>query len=121
MKFERKLNLKLKNALKNLGTNVIIAFFLILALPILFIWLICEILYSPIGYVRLKACPYQKDFPHQYRIFDKRHTDSKVYTLIKGNSLPIEYFKHPKEYDLAGFFVHNNTILDFTEPFFYDE
>jgi hypothetical protein len=47
--------------------------------------------------------------------------DNKAYTAIKENDLPVEYIKWREDYDLNGFFVYKNILLDFNDPFFFDE
>ena len=47
--------------------------------------------------------------------------DNEPYTAIKENNLPVEYIKWSEAYSLCGYFVYKDILLDFTEPFFFDE
>jgi hypothetical protein len=49
------------------------------------------------------------------------HIDNKPYTAIQEHYLPVEYIKWRAEYDLNGFFVYKDVLLDFSEPFFFDK
>lgn len=92
--------------------------FLVIVLIIIFIplLLVCALLYLPVDYIEFKRSRYQKDFPRKYSLFSGVHIDNKIYTLIKENNLPIEYYKHDGEYDFEGYFLYNDTLLNFSEP-----
>lgn len=92
-----------------------------LIIPVCLIVLIYQILYTPIGYYKFKTSLYQKDFPTKYKWLDGVHQDNDVYTFIKKNHLPIQYLKCYEKYDLSGLFLYKDTLLDFSEPFLYDD
>lgn len=95
--------------------------FLVIVLIIIFIplLLICALLYLPIDYIKFKRSRYQKDFPRKYSLFSGVHIDNKIYTLIKENNLPIEYYKCDGDYDFEGYFLYKDALLNFIEPFCY--
>jgi hypothetical protein len=74
----------------------------------------------PFNYYRYRHSQYQKDFPHKFNFLDPFHIDNIPYSIIKENELPIQYIKWSKEYDMYGYFIYKDILLDFTEPFFFD-
>ena len=76
---------------------------------------------TPFDYIKYKRSRYQKDFPHRYSWLKEPHMDNAPYTAIKENNLPVEYIKWSEDYDIGGFFVYKDILLDFTEPLFFDE
>lgn len=104
-------------------TVIILALIVLLPIIILscLILLLYQILYTPIGYYKFKNSLYQKDFPCKFKWLDTPHKDNKVYTIIKENDLPIEYIKFYEDYDMPGYFLYKDVLLDFSEPFFFDK
>ena len=92
---------------------------LIIASPFVDLW--SFFIYSPIQYYKVKNSLYYKDFPYKYKWLDSTHCDNEVYTIVKNNDLPINYFKLHENYDCAGTFLYKDTILDFSEPFQYND
>lgn len=92
-------------------------FFLLLLLPLLLL----RILATPYAYFRFKRSRYQQDFPQKFRLLSTPHMDDKPYTAIQELHLPIEYIKWREEYDLDGYFVYKDVLLNFSEPFFFDK
>ena len=74
----------------------------------------------PFNYYKYRHSQYQKDFPHKFNFLDPFHVDNIPYSIIKENELPIEYIKWSKEYNMYGYFIYKDILLDFTEPFFFD-
>ena len=104
------------------GEDLIMYLFVfIIILPIALIYLFFKLLLTPVDYLRYKRSRYQKDFPHKFTWLVDSHFDNGVYTVIKENDLPIEYIKWSKDYYDSGYFVYKDILLDFCEPFFYDE
>lgn len=104
------------------GENIIIfIFIIIIVLPIALIYLLFKLLATPFDYIKYKRSRYQRDFPHKYSWLSEPHRDNAPYTAIKENELPVEYIKWSEDYNLCGYFVYKDILLDFTEPFFFDE
>lgn len=102
--------------------NIIIFIFIIIfVLPVALIYLLFKLLATPFDYIKYKRSRYQRDFPHKYSWLSMPHFDNDAYTAIKENNLPVEYIKWSNDYDLCGYFVYKDILLDFTEPFFFDE
>ena len=104
---------------KVLAVFCIVAF--IIFLPFFLLYLLFKLLWTPFDYIKYKKSRYQKDFPHKYTWLREPHTDNAPYTAIKENALPVEYIKWSEDYNLSGYFVYKDILLDFTEPFFFDE
>ncbi len=113
--------MKLKDSIaeKILTLFCIVAF--IIFLPFFLLYLLFKLLWTPFDYIKYKKSRYQKDFPHKYTWLREPHTDNAPYTAIKENALPVEYIKWSEDYNLSGYFVYKDILLDFTEPFFFDE
>ena len=109
------------NKLKRSENIIIFIFIIIIVLPIALIYLLFKLLATPIDYIKYKKSRYQKDFPHKYTWLREPHTDNTPYTVILENELPVEYIKWSEDYDLSGYFVYKDILLDFTEPIFFDE
>ena len=104
------------------GEDIIIfVFIIIIILPIALIYLLFKLLATPFDYIKYKHSRYQQDFPHKYSWLSEPHFDNAAYTAIKENNLPVEYIKWSEDYNLCGYFVYKDILLDFTEPFFFDE
>ena len=100
---------------------IIFIFIIIIVLPIALIYLLFKLLATPFDYIKYKHSRYQRDFPHKYSWLSEPHFDNGAYTAIKENNLPIEYIKWSEDYDIGGYFVYKDILLDFTEPFFFLE
>ena len=100
---------------------IILIFIVFIVIPIALLYLLYKLLITPFDYIRYKHSRYQQDFPHRYSWLSEPHPDNDVYTAIKRNNLPVEYIKWSEDYDLCGYFVYKDILLDFTEPFFFDE
>ena len=100
---------------------IIFIFIIIIVLPIALIYLLFKLLATPFDYIKYKRSWYQRDFPHKYSWLSEPHFDNDAYTAIKENNLPVEYIKWSEDYNLCGYFVYKDILLDFTEPFFFDE
>ena len=113
--------MKIKDSIaeKLLVVFCIVAF--IIFLPFFLLYLLFKLLSTPFDYIRYKRSRYQKDFPHKYTWLREPHIDNAPYTAIKENELPVEYIKWSEDYDIGGYFVYKDILLDFTEPFFFDE
>lgn len=113
------MKIKVSVAEKILPLFCIVAF--IIFLPFFLLYLLFKLLWTPFGYIKYKKSWYQKDFPHKYTWLREPHTDNAPYAAIKENALPVEYIKWSEDYNLSGYFVYKDILLDFTEPFFFDE
>ena len=113
--------MKIKDSIaeKLLVVFCIVAF--IIFLPFFLLYLLFKLLSTPFDYIKYKKSRYQKDFPHKYTWLREPHIDNAPYTAIKENDLPVEYIKWSEVYDIGGYFVYKDILLDFTEPFFFDE
>ena len=93
----------------------------IIFLPFFLLYLLFKLLWTPFDYIKYKKSRYQKDFPHKYTWLREPHRDNAPYTVIKENALPVEYIKWSEYYDFSGYFLYKDILLDFSEPFFFDE
>ena len=105
----------------NIKEKLILTFVLILCLPFCFLFLFFKLLATPFDYIKYNRSRYQKDFPHKYSWLKEPHFDNAAYTAIKESALPVEYIKWSEAYDLCGYFIYKDILLDFTEPLFFDE
>ena len=108
----------------SIAEKLLVVFFtvaFIIFLPFLLLYLLFKLLSTPFDYIKYKKSRYQKDFPHKYTWLREPHIDNAPYTAIKENDLPVEYIKWSEDYDIGGYFVYKDILLDFTEPFFFDE
>ena len=113
--------MKVKEKAGNVASTVLVWVVIGLLLPLMLLVFLGQFLLAPITFVRFKKSRYQKDFPRKFSLFCGVHPDNEVYTIVKENDLPVEYIKQDEEYYLFGYFVCGDTLLNFTEPFFYDE
>lgn len=113
--------MKIKNIFKCLAKILVVILILVILVPLGALYFLYKILTMPFAYIRHKRSLYQKDFPCRYSIWRYPHHDEKVYTVIKKNDLPIAYIKCQTEYEMPGYFVYKDILLDFNEPFFYDK
>ena len=113
--------MRLKERIGNFFSALLAWMLVIMMIPVMFLVLLWEIIYTPIGYIKFKNSRYQKDYPQKFTWLSKPHKDNEVYTIIKENELEIEYFKFRDDYEMPGFFLYKDTLLDFGEPFFYDD
>ncbi len=93
----------------------------ILFLPFLLLYLLYKLIIMPLDYVKYKKSRYQQDFPRKYRWLSTPHVDNEPYTAIKEKELPVEYIKWREDYDLNGYFIYKDILLDFNEPLFFDK
>ena len=110
-----------KEKLGDVATTLLVWVVIALCIPLMLLVLLGQFLLTPITYIRFKKSRYQKDFPRKFSLFCGVHPDNEVYTAVKENELPVEYVKWGEDYDLHGYFVSGDILLNFTEPFFYDE
>ncbi|MBR3878534.1 MAG: hypothetical protein IKJ24_00285 [Clostridia bacterium] len=113
--------MKTKETFGDKAINALIFIFFIILLPFVILYLIYKLLTIPFDYARYKKSLYQRDFPHKYTWLREPHVDNEVYTAIKDNNLPVDYIKQSEEYDRRGYFVYKDILLDFGDPFFFDE
>lgn len=90
------------------------------ALFCLILFFISKFITMPFNYYKYRHSQYQKDFPHKFNFLDTFHIDDIPYSIIKENELPIQYIKWSKEYDMRGYFIYKDILLDFSEPFFFN-
>lgn len=113
--------MKFRERVSEIFLTIFCIVILIIALPFVLLWLLWELIYTPIGYMKFKKSRYQKDFPQKYKWLRTPHTDNEVYTIVKENDLPIDYLKFYEDYELPGYFLYKDILLVFSEPFFFDE
>jgi hypothetical protein len=112
---------KIKECIKIVFGFILITFCIFFFGLLLAPWFIYKILMTPIDYIRYKKSRYQKDFPHKYKWLSEPHIDNKAYTVVKENGFPVDYIKWSENYELGGYFVYKDILLDFSEPFFFDK
>ena len=95
-------------------------FYICYSYPYWSILLDFQVYHYALNYYRYRHSQYQKDFPHKFNLLDPFHIDNIPYSIIKENELPIQYIKWSEEYDMYGYFIYKDILLDFTEPFFFD-
>ena len=113
--------MKIKDRIADSLLYIFFSIIVIVFLLFLLLYLLINLFIMPYDYMRYKRSRYQQDFPHKYEWLSGPHTDNAPYSAIKENNLPIEYIKFPEDYDLAGYFIYKDFLLDFNEPFFYDK
>ena len=113
--------MKIKERIEETLLVVFCIVLFIISLPFLLLYLLFKLLCTPFDYIKYKRSCYQQDFPQKYTWLKEPHRDNEPYTAIKENELPVEYIKWSEEYDFCGYFVYKDILLDFTEPFFFDE
>lgn len=101
------------------ASSVWLVMLLIFLLPGGFFILCGMLLLEPLRYIRLRRSRYHRDFPTRYNFPCETHPDSLPYGIIKESNLPIDYRKHPRSYELCGYFLCGGTVLCFSEPFVY--
>lgn len=111
----------IKQRLGAMASTLLMWVVALLCLPLMILILVGQVLYTPIEYVKFKKSRYQQDFPRKYSLWCGVHLDNEVYTIVKENDLPVEYIKWSEDYGLHGYFVSGDVLLNFTEPFFFDE
>lgn len=99
---------------------ICLLFIFAILIPVGLFFFIFKLITMPFNYYKYKHSQYQKDFPHKFNFLDPFHIDNLPYSIIKENGLPIRYIKWSEEYNMHGYFVYKDIILDFTEPFFFD-
>ena len=100
--------------------GIALIFIFAILIPIGLFLLIFKLIAMPFNYYKYKHSQYQKDFPHKFNFLAPFHIDNIPYSIIKENELPIQYIKWSEEYDMYGYFIYKDILLDFTEPFFFD-
>ena len=113
--------MKLKKVIGRFFEGALAWVFIIVILPLLLLMLIGSIIYTPVDYIIFKRSAYQKDFPRKYKWLCGTHINNRLYTIIKKNCLPITYLRDPEDYEMSGDFIYKDTLLNFSEPFFYDK
>ena len=113
--------MKFKNTFwSQLLAEIALIFIFAILIPIGLFFLIFKFITMPFNYYKYKHSQYQKDFPHKFNFLAPFHIDNIPYSIIKENELPIQYIKWSEEYDMYGYFIYKDILLDFTEPFFFD-
>jgi len=110
----------LKKTLKEIAVTLLAIMLLILFLPVIIGYLLFKLVMTPVDYAKYKRSRYQQDFPRKYKWLMEPHIDNIPYTLVKESDLPIEYIKRKDEYDLPGYFIFKDALLNFSCPFFFD-
>lgn len=113
--------MEIKKKLGDIASTALVWIVIVLFLPLALLLLVGYLLYWPIEYGKIKRSRYQKDFPRKITFACGVHPDNEAYTIVKDHDLPVEYIRWNEDYDLHGYFVYGDTLLNFTEPFFYDE
>lgn len=111
---------KNKDRLETALGYVLITGTVLIGLPFIILYLLFQLVMTPVFYIRHKRSRYQQDFPCKYSWPMYAHIDDEPYTAIKKDDLPVEYFKWCEDYDWGGYFVHKDTLLCFQNPFFFD-
>ena len=113
--------MKILNWIGEKAVVVLCVVLFILFLPFLLLYFLYKLIIMPVDYFKYKHSRYQQDFPRKYRWLSTPHVDNDPYTAIKENDLPVDYIKWREDYDLNGYFIYKNTLLDFNEPLFFDK
>ena len=93
---------------------------LLFFVPLMLLYFLFKLIMTPFDYAKYRSSLYQRDFPHKYSWLREPHVDNILYTAVKESNLPIEYIKPKGEYDLPGYFIYKDILLNFSCPFFYD-
>ena len=100
--------------------GIVLMFIFAILIPVGLFLLIFKFITMPFNYYKYRHSQYQKDFPHKFNFLSPFHVDNIPYSIIKENELPIEYIKWSEEYEMYGYFIYKDILLDFTEPFSFD-
>ena len=100
--------------------GIVLIFIVAILIPVGLFLLIFMFITIPFNYYKYRHSQYQKDFPHKFNFSSPFHVDNIPYSIIKENELPIEYIKWSEEYEMYGYFIYKDILLDFTKPFFFD-
>lgn len=112
--------MKIRDRLEAMLAFFVVGAVLVMVLPFLFLALLFKLFMTPFDYIKYKRSRYQQDYPRRYSWLSKPHMDNEPYTAIKESHLPVEYIKWREEYDLNGYFVYQDILLNFDEPLFFD-
>ena len=113
--------MKIKDTFSSVLGTILVSMIFIIFLPFFLLYLLFKLIMTPFDYVKYKSSRYVKDFPHRYKWLATPHVDNEPYTAIKENSLPVDYIKWHEDYEMPGYFVCKDTLLNFSEPFFFDK
>lgn len=107
--------------LKETNTKDIII--MIVLFPVILLFLLWVLLYTPFDYLKYKRSRYYKDTKEKYSWFCASSAYIKFYELIKKENLPIDFYRcSDTPITGYGFFVYKDTLIlnDYEEPC-YDE
>ena len=113
--------MKIKDGMEKVLAFFVIGVVFIVLLPFLLLYFLYKFFMTPFDYIKYKRSRYQQDYPHKYTWLSTPHMDSKAYEAIKDNNLPVEYIKWSEDYELNGYFIYKDILLNFTEPLFFDK
>ena len=97
--------------------GIVLIFIFAILIPVGLFLLIFMFITIPFNYYKYRHSQYQKDFPHKFNFLSPFHVDNIPYSIIKENELPIEYIKWSEEYEMYGYFIYKDILLDFTNRF----
>ncbi len=107
----------MKDALKKFGQCLLV----ILLLPILLLFLLGFLIYTPYDFIKYLRSPYYKDTRRKYRWLFASSNCFKLYNAIKKSSLPIEYVEDPENFYGMGYFFYRDTLILYDEIPSYDD
>lgn len=95
-----------------------------LAIPLILLWIIGLILYTPIDYIKYKYSLFYKTERKKYSWLITRNINFSFYNIILKNNLPIEFFHNSQSSHLgkrgwleSGWFVYDGTLIIFNDYF----
>ena len=104
-------------------TNTKDIIIMIVLFPVILLFLLWVLLYTPFDYLKYKKSRYYNDTKEKYSWFCAFSAYIKFYDLIKKENLPIDFYRcSDTPVTGYGFFVYKDTLIlnDYEEPC-YDE
>lgn len=95
-------------------------FLFILFLPLILLFCIGLLIYTPIDFLRYHSSCYYKDTKEKYKFLGAFNSCFQLYNIIKEKDFPIDFYRNPNfNFNAGGYFVFkNNLILPDYDPFF---
>lgn len=86
-------------------------FIALLLSPLLAVFSLIILLYTPIDYLRFRMSDYRKDTGHKYLWLVTASYTYRIYKIVKRDNLPITYFEKKGTNAACGYFVSGDTLL----------
>ncbi len=98
--------------MKKVMSSVFSYLLLILLLPLLIIFCVCRVMYLPVDAIIYHRSQYYKDIKEKYRLYGADSNCFKLYNLIYGLGLPVEYVRNSYvNINAYGYFYFDDTLI----------